>query len=182
MNDSSPDDSLMSSLAAPVFNPESPGRFVLALALLVDAGLVAFAYQSFEYGQPRIFTLLGAAGIAVLLVTPGLMALVKPTKLAVRLAAGVAIAMLVLLAGIAFMSMLAGAMDLSNSYDPTMTFIGVLLLAALQVAVLFAAASILDRSVVHLLAGAVFPAFGVWFSVLGVHLVIGFWQRLIPFG
>jgi hypothetical protein len=162
-------------------NPNTPMRFVLAAALIVDAIAGHLLYRN-AFATPNgrqavlgatIFALL-VAGVAVKVVT-------KPGELALSLARGIAVVMIVGLAGIGLLFFLAANFESGIPEKDQAEMLGLMGLAlAVQVTIFVAARSVDGRGLVEATGSAINGAFKFWAVGIVLVLILSLFEGLIP--
>lgn len=163
-------------------NPQTPMRFLLAAALLADAVggylLYSSAFATANGKQP----VLAATGLALLVGGVALAVVTKPGKLALSVARGIALVMIVGLAGVGLLFFMAANFESGMSDKEQSEVAGLLLVGvAVQITIFLAARSVDGRKLAEVMGSAINGAFAFW--AVGIVLVLAlslFEEVLIP--
>jgi hypothetical protein len=159
---------------------ESPARWFITGALLINAGVLFWLSRDIPMDREPIWMLIGALLVALIAAIPGIAVAVKPTPLVVKACAGVALSSAVVIGGVAFFGYVATAMNHNGGGDNSFIVVVLLLLLVLQLGVVIAASVVLQRSFIDTFSSAIPLAFAAWFAPLLVHAWIGFMRNMFP--
>jgi hypothetical protein len=152
-------------------NPQTPMRFVLAAALIADA-IAGYLLYSNAFATPNgKQPVLAATGLALLVAGVALAVVTKPGRLALSLARGIALVMVVGLAGVGLLFLMAANFESGMSGKEQSDVAGLLFAAlAVQVTIFVAARSVDGRKLGEVMGSAINGAFAFW--AVGVVLVL----------
>jgi hypothetical protein len=162
-------------------NPNTPMRFVLVAALIADAIGGHLLYRNAFATPNGRQAVLGATVLALLVAGVAVAAVVKPSRVVLSLARGIAIVMIVGLAGVGLLFLLAANFE-SGMSDKEVSGATALLLVALavQVTVFVAARSVDGRGVVEAMGSAINGAFAFWGIGVVLVLILSLFEGLLP--
>ena len=133
-------------------NPNTPMRFVLAAALIVDAIVGGLLYRSAFDTPSGLQPLIGATIFALLVAGVAVVVVRKPSARARSLARGIALVMVVGLAGVGLLFLLAANFESGMSGEDQAEMLGLMLVAlAVQVTIFVAARFVDGRGLVEVM-------------------------------
>ena len=161
-------------------NPQTPMRFLLAAALLADA-IGGFLLYSNGFATPNgEQPVLPAAGLALLVAGVALAVVTRPDKWALALARGIALVMVVGLAGVGLLFLMAANFESGISSKEQSVITGLLLLGlAVQVTIFVTAGSVDGRKPIEVMGSAINGAFAFWAIGVVLLLVLSFFEEFL---
>jgi hypothetical protein len=152
-------------------NPQTPMRFLLAAALIVDAIAGHLLYRSAFATPNGEQPVLAATGLSLFVTAAAIAVVMKPSTLSVSLARGIALVMIVGLAGVGFLFFMAAQFESGVPDDQMAEITGLLLLGlGIQITVFATARSVDGRKLAEVMGSAINGAFAFW--AVGVVLVV----------